>query len=189
MICIIITSVLNTRLDLNQFVKISDILNEAAFDKALCESSMKKAVAFGFWKNVCGKKFFDFSYPYDVKGKTLFVAVKNPQVLQELMFCKKEIISKLSAYFLPLNITIEDIRFDYKNWRRVVLSSSYLEGDENTRDIFDDELDEVSLSINEKVELSKVTDTISNFPFLDANQKERYSKNIVNSIKAKKLRK
>ena len=62
---------------MNQPAKISDILNDAVFDTANYKNSIKKAVAFGFWKNAAGLKFASFSTPYDIKGKTLFVAVKK----------------------------------------------------------------------------------------------------------------
>lgn len=172
---------------MEEFSKISDILNDAVFDKNAYASSMKKAVAFGFWKNICGSRFSNFSVPYDIKGSTLYVAVKNPAVMQELIFYKNNLLSKIKDYFLPLNVRVEDIRYDYKVWNKVT-ASSVLNGDESLREYDEEEIDEVPLLPYEKAELSKVTDTISTMPFLNGIQKERYSKNIINSIKVQKLR-
>ncbi|MCD8024804.1 MAG: DUF721 domain-containing protein, partial [Candidatus Gastranaerophilales bacterium] len=101
---------------MKEIEKISDILSENVFGKntSPVSFSIKKAVAFSFWKDVCGARFANFSFPYNIKGQTLFVTVKNPQVMQELIFNKAMIIAKLKNYFLPLNIKVEEIRYDYK---------------------------------------------------------------------------
>lgn len=172
---------------MEQFSKISDILLETVFDKNAYASSIKKATAFGFWKNVCGSRFSNFSVPYDIKGATLFVAVKSPQVMQELIFYKANLLNKLKDYFLPLNIKIEDIKYDYKVWNKIT-TSSYLKGDESLSYYSKDEIEEITLNRFEEDELKKVTNTISNLSFLDENQKKKYSKNITDSLKVKKLR-
>ena len=172
---------------MNQPAKISDILNNAVFDTANYKNSIKKAVAFGFWKNAAGLKFASFSTPYDIKGKTLFVAVKNPQVMQELLFYKREIILKLKDYFLPLDMEIEDIRFDYKIWSRITQNNK-IEGDESMYYFEDDEINEVELNNFEKEEISKVTNSINKLSFLDEKLKMKNEKNIINSLKAKKIR-
>lgn len=172
---------------MEQFSKISDILCDAVFDTSNYADSIKKATAFSFWKNVCGSRFSNFSVPYDIKGQTLFVAVKNPQVMQELMFYKSNLLSKIKDYFLPLNIKVEDIRYDYKVWNKVN-SSSILEGDETLEYYSNEEIEEVPLTKFEQDEIKKVTNTISNLSFLDENMKKRCSNNIINSIKVKKLR-
>ncbi|MCD8024467.1 MAG: hypothetical protein LUE64_02920, partial [Candidatus Gastranaerophilales bacterium] len=65
----------------------------------------------------------------------------------------------------------------------------YLEGDETSYDIQAEELEKVQLNAHEKEELSKVTDTISSLSFLNEDLRGRYLKNIINSFKAKKIRK
>lgn len=172
---------------MEQFSKISDILSEAIFDKNSYSYSMKKATAFSFWKDVCGARFSNFSVPYDIKGQTLYVAVKNPQVLQELMFYKANLLSKLKNYFLPLNISVEDIRFDYKVWNSIN-KSNVLVGDESLEYYTKAEIDDVELNRFEREEMKKVTNTISNLEFLSDSLKEKYSRNIINSLKVKKLR-
>ncbi len=172
---------------MNQLANISDILNDAVFDTANYKNSIKKAVAFSFWKNAAGAKFAGFSLPYDIKGKTLMVAVKNPQVMQELLFYKAELTAKLKDYFLPLDILIEDIRFDYKVWNRYT-SKNILEGADNPDYYEEDDINSVVLNRFERDEISKVTDSISKLTFLDDKLKEKYEKNIINSLKVKKLR-
>lgn len=172
---------------MEQISTVSDILINSVFDKNGYSKSIKKATAFGFWKDICGSKFSKFSTPYDIKGTTLFVAVKNPQVLQELMFYKSKLLSKSKDYFSPLNITINDIRYDYKVWNKVN-SDFEIKGDDSLFYYSKEEIEDVGLNNFEKEEISKVTDAISNLKFLDEKLKEKYSKNIINSIKAKKLR-
>lgn len=172
---------------MGQFSKVSDILNETVLADKNYSASIKKAVAFGFWGNICGSRFSKFSVPYDIKGQTLFVAVKNPQVMQELIFHKEMILKKISDYFLPLNIKVAEIRYDYKNWNKLN-TSSVLEGDENLFYYSENEIDSVSLDEGEMRELSNVTNTISNMSFLDENLKDKYMRNVAASIKAKKLR-
>ena len=173
---------------LEQISTVSDILLNSLFDKNAYSNSIKKATAFGFWKDICGSKFAKFSVPYDIKGGTLFVAVKNPQVMQELIFCKSALLTKIKDYFLPLNINIEEIRYNYQVWNKVN-SDFIIEGDESLSYYSKEEVQEVALNKFEEEEISKVTNTISNLSFLDDKLKEKCSKNIINSIKAKKLRK
>lgn len=174
---------------MGDFNKISDILAQEVFDKSACTNSIKKAVAFSFWKNVTGAKFAKFSKPYDIKGKTLLVAVKSPAVMQELIFYQKELIEKLKNYFLPINIEIEDIRYDYKNWQKISAGTSYLKGDESLEYYSKEEIEEIELSEIEKEELKKATNTISNLTFLDEKLRNSMKRNIINSTKAKKIRK
>lgn len=174
---------------MGDFNKVSDILAEEVFNKNACLGSIKKAVAFGFWKNICGEKFAKFSKPYDIKGKTLFVAVKNPAVMQELIFYKSALLGKLKNYFLPVNIEIEEIRYDYKNWQKIATGESYLKGDDSLEYYSNEEISKIELSVNETEELKKVTNTISNLTFLDEKLRESMKRNIVTSAKAKKIRK
>lgn len=172
---------------LEQFTKISDILLDAVIDKKNYSQSIKKATAFGFWGDIAGSRFSKFSNPYDIKGTTLMVAVKNPQVMQELIFNQKKLLEKINDYFLPLNIKINDIRYNYKVWNSVNKNVE-LEGDDSLSYYSKNDIDGVLLNKNESEELSRVTDTISNMAFLNNELKESYTKNIINSIKAKKLR-
>ena len=172
---------------MEQFSKISDILLDAVVDKKNYSASIKKATAFGFWGDICGARFSEFSKAYDIKGNTLFVAVKNPQVMQELIFNRNKILEKIKNYFLPLNIVIDDIRYNYKVWNNLN-STVELKGDEMPFNYANEEIEDIKLTELEEKELSKVTNTISNLSFLDDAAKKRYSKNIINSIKAKKLR-
>ena len=173
---------------MGDFNKISDILAEEVFDKSACTNSIKKAVAFSFWKNVCGAKFAKFSKPYDIKGKVLYITVKSPSVMQELMFYKNILLEKLKNYFLPVNIEIDEIRYDYKNWKTISTGASYLKGDESLEYYSKEEIGNVKLSQSEEEELEKATNTISNLTFLDEKIKNSMKKNIINSIKAKKIR-
>ena len=106
---------------MGEFNKISEILDEQVFNKNACLASVKKAVAFGFWKNITGPKFAKFSKPYDIKGKTLLVAVKNPAVMQELIFYKATLLEKIKnddLYNIALTMSdyaSESIRADNKN--------------------------------------------------------------------------
>lgn len=173
---------------MGEFNKISEILDEQVFNKNACLASVKKAVAFGFWKNITGPKFAKFSKPYDIKGKALLVAVKNPAVMQELIFYKATLLEKIKNYFSPINIEIEEIRYDYKNWQQVSVGTSYLKGDESLEYYSKEEIEEVKLGKYEEEELQKVTNTISNLTFLDEKLRNSMKKNIINSAKAKKIR-
>ncbi len=166
--------------------KISDILSESFFNKDVCLSSVKKATAFGFWKDITGSRFSNFSMPYDIKGSTLFVAVKNPQVMQELIFYKNNILSKSKNYFSPLGYNINEIRYDYKIWNKINSSDEVI-GDNSLEDIDIETIEKTDLTPIEQKEISKVTDTISNYSFMTDEQKNRFKRNIINSIKAKKV--
>lgn len=172
---------------LEDFSKVSDIMINTMLDEKAFNSSIKKATAFGFWKDIAGSKFSDFSTPYDIKGATLMVAVKNPQVMQELIFNQKKLIDKINTYFLPLNIKINDIRYDYKIWNKIN-SDFVLKGDDSLSYYSKEEIEDIELSASENKELNKVTNTITNLSFLDEKLKEKYKNNIINSIKVKKIR-
>ncbi len=173
---------------MGDFSKVSDILSQEVFDTKNCTNSIKKAVAFSFWKNICGAKFAKFSKPYDIKGKTLLVAVKSPSVMQELIFYQNELLSKLKNYFMPVNIEIEEIRYDYKNWQKIATGTSYLKGDDSLEYYTTEEMDEIKLSSTEEKELEKALNAISNLTFLDEKLKSSMKRNIYNSTKAKKIR-
>ncbi len=173
---------------MEQLSKISDILIESVVNKKTYSSSIKRATAFGFWNNIAGAKFSSFSMPYDIKGKTLFVGVKNPQVMQELIFYKDVLLKKINDYFLPLDIAIEEIRYDYKVWNKLN-AKEQIPYDDTLSYYSEDEIQEVYLTKQEKEELEKVADTISNLSCLNDKLKEKYAQNIINAIKVKKLRK
>ena len=172
---------------MEQISQISDIIMDAILTKNSYSKSIKMATAFGFWSDICGSRFSKFSQCYDIKGNTLFVAVKNPQVMQELIFCKDKLLSKINDYFLPLDIKIEEIRYNYKVWNNLS-QPSYIRGDESLSYYSEKEINDVPLNRVEQEELNKVTNTISNLNFLDDKLKEKYQKSILNSVKAKKLR-
>jgi len=171
---------------MNSFSKISEILGSEALNKHAKDFAIKKSVAFGFWKNITGARFSKFSAPYDIKGTTLFVSVKNPQVMQELMLYQDMILSKINNYFLPLDISINSIRYTYKNWNRIN-SSVVLNGDDTIRVLEDNEIEEVALESFEREELKKVTNTISKMDFLSTKLKTKYLKTMENSLKARKI--
>lgn len=90
---------------------------------------------------------------------------------------------------MPVNIEIEDIRYDYKNWQKISAGTSYLKGDESLEYYSKEEIEEIELSEIEKEELKKATNTISNLTFLDEKLRNSMKRNIINSTKAKKIRK
>lgn len=109
--------------------------------------------------------------------------------MQELIFYKTMLLEKIKNYFLPLNMTVEDIKYDYKIWNKVVSRNTCLTGDDSLEYYEEEEIKEIPLNKFEEEEIKKVTNTVSNLAFLDDKHKDEMKKNIINSLKVKKIRK
>jgi len=176
----------------SDFSTISDILKESVL-KANFGQALDKCMLFGFWKNVVGKKFANFSLCYDLKGTTLYVSVSNPAIIQELSFFKADIIKKFEPYADGLNLKIKDIRFDYKNWHHLknLLNADNLETafDIDVPDIYTQkDYDSIGLDNIEEQEFNKLKEIVDNIEFLTDELKQKLYNNALNKYKAKKLR-
>lgn len=184
------------------FSKLSDILNESVLADKKLGQAFEQGMSFGmsfsmflnFWKNIVGKKFEKLSIPYDIKGRTLFVSVISPVILQELSFFKADIIKKAAPYAEGLNFKINDIKFDYKNWQSVKNGTK----GENPSKAFDtdipdyytdEDFETIGLDNNEEKEFEILRKTINDIEFLPASVKTNMYKNAMNQYKAQKLRK
>lgn len=102
------------------FKGVDSLIADMLKDDDVLQKAMKRANLYSFWAKVVGKPFDKKSKPYGMAGKsTMIVACENAVVAQELTLRKKQIIKKLTPYVKPLNISLEDIRFDIKRWSTV----------------------------------------------------------------------
>ena len=186
----------------SEFTKLADILNESVLADKRYEQALNKCVScsmlFGFWGNIVGKRFKKISIPYDFKKTTLFVSVMSSAVVQELTFYKADLLKKLEPYAKGLNFTINDIRFDYKNWQSVKNSINSDTNQSNGSKAFDidtpsyyteKDYETIGLDNNEKLEFEKLRETIFNIESMPPHLKEKMFNNALNQYKAKKLRK
>lgn len=168
------------------FSTLSDILNNNVFKTDKLGRELDKCFAFKFWGKIVGKKFEKFSKPVSLKGSTLYVSVKNAAILQELSFYKKDIINKADPYFKSLNFIVSDIKFDYKNWSDAGEDTFY--PDDWYPCYTPEELNSVVLSDKEVEELNSLALSIDSISFINPSVKEKYFNDIVNQMKARKLR-
>ena len=144
-------------------------------------------------ENIVGKRFVKISIPYNLKGTTLLVSVVNSVVVQEMSLYKADILKKMEPYAKGLNFTINDIRFDYKNW--LSIKNEFNKESSKAFDIdapeyyTDKDFEKICIDNDEELELQKVRENLLKNESLPAETKERIYNNILKSIKAQKLRK
>lgn len=185
----------------SEFTKLADILNESVLaDKGYGQTFDKYiscAKLFEHWVDVVGKRFEKISLPYDIKGTTLFVSVMSSVVVQELSLYKKDILKKLEPFAHDVNYTIEDIRFDYKNWLSVKKSIDAVKNPKNESGVFDistpnyyteKDFETIGLDNKEKEEFKNLKEILEKSENLPEKLKEKLYNNAVMLCKAQKLR-
>lgn len=167
----------------NELTSIGEILNENFADEQFGHIC-KVSTFFSFWKDIVGQKFEKKSKPYKIKFNKLFVSCENSFIVQELNMFKKDIIKKLIPYAKGLDIEIDDISFNYKNWNELK--------DKSTEKDFDDkkeyDLNDIEAVKIDEEKIKSIKKNISNIPYLNASQKEKYIKDIENNLKINILR-
>ena len=181
----------------SEFSKLADVLNESVLADKRYGQALNKCVSFGtffsFWENIVGKRFVKISIPYNLKGTTHLVSVVNSVVVQEMSLYKADILKKMEPYAKGLNFTINDIRFDYKNW--LSIKNEFNKESSKAFDIdapeyyTDKDFEKICIDNDEELELQKVRENLLKNESLPAETKERIYNNILKSIKAQKLRK
>ncbi len=185
----------------SEFTKLADILNESVLADKRYEQALNKCVScsmlFGFWGNIVGKRFEKISIPYDFKKTTLFVSVMSSAVVQELTFYKADLLKKLEPYAKGLNFTINDIRFDYKNWQSVKNSINSDTNQSNGSKAFDidtpsyyteKDYETIGLDNSEKEEFERLKKSFEENEFLSDKLREKMYNNALIQYKAQKLR-
>lgn len=166
----------------NEFSTISDVLNGGVFDKLKGARAFKYSAIFSFWPQIVGSKFKDCSKPYSLKGSKMYVTCQNSYVLQELSMYKKMLIEKLKVYCEPLEVKVEDIVFDYKNWQQ----DSVIESVDDFAKIYSDvELEKIEI---DKSAYTEVFSNIDESPYLNEEQKQKFKDRIIKLERAKTLR-
>lgn len=167
----------------NEIKSLGEILDNNLQDKQF-KHILKVSTFFSFWSNIVGRKFEKKSKPYSIKSGKLYVTCENTVVVQELSMFKTEVLKKLSPYARGLEIEIEDIVFNYKNWFE--LNKNNEDEREDIREYSDNEISNIQIDENK---LQLIKENIDKIPYLDDSQKEKYFENIKNSLRANALRK
>ena len=172
----------NKTLTLNELLNkniLADKLNKSAFSNAA-----KHSTIFSFWENIVGKKLANISKPYKISENKLFITTKNSAVSQQIFFIKKQILEKLNTYSKPLNIEINELVVNFKNYDEITNKE---EIPEEEKIIWFDkkDLDSVKLDKNDEINIQNAIEKIN---FIDKNQKEKLIKKIIYNYKAIKLR-
>lgn len=167
------------------FSTITEILTDIVANDKNFARNCKISVVFSFWGEIVGTKFKDISKAYDYKNKKLYVTCQSAFICQELSFNKAIILKKAQSFTKGLDIEIDDVIFNYKNW--AIYDCDNTE-DENTlylREYSQEELDNVEI---DETELLKIRQNLENMSFLNEAQKQKYYKNVLNTLRAQKLR-
>lgn len=167
---------------------ISDLLHSSAFSEMMGTNKLnaivKHSTIFSFWDSVVGARFSKFTKPYSIKCQKLYVSAKSPVLVQELNLYKTKILAKINTYSKPLGIEIKDIIFSYKNFAATNPIENSSEKEDKPLYIKKEEVENLEISKEEK---EKVFKSINRINFLNENQKEKLSGEIINNIKVKKL--
>ena len=108
---------------LNETKTISELLNNFTFG---CESSkgkslsgtIKNSVLFSFWEEIIGSNFAKYTKPTKISNSKLYVSAKSPIIVQELSLNKSTLFKKINKYSTALKFKINDIVFEYKNYKK-----------------------------------------------------------------------
>ncbi|GBF22970.1 hypothetical protein tpqmel_0374 [Candidatus Gastranaerophilus sp. (ex Termes propinquus)] len=169
------------------FTLLSDILENSLPNSAKFKYALKQSTFFGFWGQIVGKKFATSSIPVNISSSKLYVACQNAYVLQELSMFRRELLEKIAIYSEPLGLCIGEIVFSTSSWRNCILENG--QNDEAVSvDYTESELDSMALGVDEISELEAVRENVDKLTFLPSVMREKYYNNIVNSLRAKKLR-
>jgi len=171
----------------NETKTISELISNSAFEELKKSDRVKKLIKystiFSFWKDIVGVKFSNFTKPQTIKGAKLYVSAKSPIIIQELNLYKKNILKKLNSYSQPLDIKIEDIIFDYKNFKNETIQENNQEEDKPIW-LKEENLSNVEIDENFSKEIKK---HISKINLLNQEQKEKLIGKILKNEQAKNL--
>lgn len=168
----------------NDFAPVGEIINQSLSKNPKYKFAIKCSTLFSFWGDVVGSKFAKFSKPIALNYNKLSVVCKNPTVAQELTMFKADLIKKIQKFALPLNLKVVDFIFTYKNWGDDPEIPEELE-DRNFIEFSEEQIQNVELSTTE---LDLIYENVNSMNFLSNELKEKYYTNIINSLKAQKLR-
>ncbi|MBR1617282.1 DUF721 domain-containing protein [bacterium] len=171
---------------INETKQIDELLNSCAFlsgnsDKRI-QYFIKNATLFSFWGDIVGSKFAKFTKPKSIKYSKLYVAVKSPVIMQELLLVKNRLIEKVNKYSKPLGIVVKDVAFDYKSYQENPIKDDFIED----KPIWYKEADFNNVAVDE-VFKADISCAISKINFLNCAQKEELISKICKVNKAKKL--
>ncbi|MDD3237173.1 MAG: DUF721 domain-containing protein [Candidatus Gastranaerophilales bacterium] len=78
-----------------------------------------KDIFFNSWADLVGEKISKLSRPIELNDKNvLTVLCANSFIANELFLSKKNLMEIISQKAEELDLKVEDIRFDYKNWKK-----------------------------------------------------------------------
>lgn len=170
----------------NPTAHIGELINKTAFGETIKGQKfgqiIKHSTIFSFWNNIVGAKFAKFTKPYAIKFQKLYVSAKSPVLVQELSLYKAKILKNINSYSMPLGIEIKDIIFSYKNYAVSIPETMSNFVEDKPIEITNSQLEEVK--INEQVE-QKLKANIDKINFLNDEQKDNFSKKIIDTYKAK----
>ena len=170
----------------NPTTQIGELLNKTAFGESIKGQKfgqiIKQSTIFSFWNNIVGAKFAKYTKPYAIKFQKLYVSAKSPVLVQELSLYKAKIIKNINSYSMPLGIEIKDIIFSYKNYAASIPETLSDYKEDKPVEITQNQLNELELDENIKEKLKTNIDKIK---FLNDEQKDNFSKKIIDTYKAK----
>ena len=171
----------------NETTSIGDLLNSTIFGEIAKSDKMnviiKQSTLFSFWEDIVGAKFAKFTKPVSIKGRKIYVSAKSPALIQELTLFKQKLIKKINSYALPLGIEIKDFVFDYKNYNNENETQDNFIEDKSIQ-ISQEQINEVEIdSLTE----AKIIENVSKIKFLNDEQKNVFSKKLINTYKVKHL--
>ncbi len=167
------------------FSTITEILTDIVANDKNFARNCRMSIMFTFWGEIVGEKFKNISKVYDYKNKKLYVTCQNAFICQELSFNKAIVLKKLRNFIKGLDIEVEDAIFNYKNWESFAPCADGNESIENVREYSQEELDRVEI---DETQLVKIRENLEAMGFLDEAQKQKYYKNVLNTLRAQKLR-
>jgi hypothetical protein len=166
------------------FSTITEILTDIVANDKNFARNCKMSVIFSFWGEIVGAKFKDISKAYDYKNRKLYITCQSAFICQELTFNKTIILKKAQSLAKSLDLEIDEIIFNYKNW--TTFQPNELENGSvaHLHEYTQEELDEVEI---DESQLSRIKQNVQDMSFLNESQKEKYYKKVLNTLKAQKL--
>jgi hypothetical protein len=172
----------------NKFTNVSNILPKVV-EKLGLDRRLNEQALFYLWPSILDKAYADRSIPLYIDAQhVLLIAVEDSSTAQELSFIKPKLIKKLKEVGKQLDLKIEGIRFDLKQFHQA--RKQLLEKNENVMikraaittpelqalELTQAECDEIELF---KSEIKKVVDIKSSN---NLAENEAFSKRLVNLI-------
>ena len=170
----------------NPTTHIGELLNKTAFGESIKGQKfgqiIKQSTIFSFWNNIVGAKFAKYTKPYAIKFQKLYVSAKSPVLVQELSLYKAKIIKNINSYSMPLGIEKKNIIFSYKNYAASIPETLSDYKEDKPVEITQNQLNQ--LELDEKIK-EKLKTNIDKIKFLNDEQKDNFSKKIIDTYKAK----